>query len=149
MTSTPVAAPPFVIDAVADGSATRLTVRRDRQHRDYVVTGGEHDDYVAFFNRLADDFGTRRPNLREAPPQVAPVASNWQPLIVANLSPLTTAGYGDPAVLKTDDGYILVATSNDAPDAFPILRSHDLKQWTHEGVRLSRRGRAGMGRAWA
>ena len=124
---------PFVVDAVAEGAATHLSVTRGNMQRDYVVDGGEHDDYVAFFNRLADDFGTRRPNLREAPAQVAPVTSNWQPLIVDNLSPLTTAGYGDPAVLKTDDGYILVATSNDAPDAFPILRSHDLVTWTHEG----------------
>jgi beta-xylosidase len=36
-------------------------------------------------------------------------------------------------VLKTDEGYILVATSNDAPDAFPILRSDDLETWTHQG----------------
>jgi hypothetical protein len=26
-----------------------------------------------------------------------------------------------------------VATSNDAPDAFPILHSHDLESWTHRG----------------
>jgi beta-xylosidase len=36
-------------------------------------------------------------------------------------------------VLKTDDGYYLVATSNDAVDAFPILHSHDLESWTHKG----------------
>ena len=58
---------------------------------------------------------------------------DWRPLIVDNLSPRTLAGYGDPAVLRTELGYILVATSNDAPDAFPILRSDDLKTWVHEG----------------
>ena len=36
-------------------------------------------------------------------------------------------------MLKTDQGYYLLATSNDAADAFPILHSHDLESWTHEG----------------
>jgi beta-xylosidase len=36
-------------------------------------------------------------------------------------------------VLKTDDGWWLVATSNDAPDAFPILHSTDLEQWEPKG----------------
>jgi hypothetical protein len=36
-------------------------------------------------------------------------------------------------VLKTDEGYYLVATSNDAVDAFPILHSDDLESWTHKG----------------
>jgi hypothetical protein len=34
---------------------------------------------------------------------------------------------------RPDDGYYLVATSNDAPDAFPILHSHDLEIWSHQG----------------
>ena len=57
----------------------------------------------------------------------------WQPLILDNLSPLTTAGYGDPAVLKDGEDYWLVATSNDAPDAFPVLHSPDLESWEHQG----------------
>jgi len=36
-------------------------------------------------------------------------------------------------VVKTDDGYFLLATSNDAPDAFPILHSTDLLHWEHLG----------------
>ena len=36
-------------------------------------------------------------------------------------------------MLKTDDGWWLVATSNDAPDAFPILYSSDLEQWEPKG----------------
>ena len=48
-------------------------------------------------------------------------------------SPTILAGYGDPAVLKTDGGYYLLATSNDAPDAFPILHSRDLIHWEHRG----------------
>ena len=51
------------------------------------------------------------------------------PLLTENISPQILSGYGDPAVLKTDEGYYLVATSNDAPDAFPILHSDDLDHW--------------------
>ena len=57
----------------------------------------------------------------------------WKALISENLSELTRAGYGDPAVLKVDDSWILTATSNDALDAFPILHSRDLEHWDHHG----------------
>ncbi|MFL6755191.1 MAG: glycoside hydrolase family 43 protein, partial [Sphingomicrobium sp.] len=50
-----------------------------------------------------------------------------------NVHPQILVGYGDPAVLKTDDGWWLVATSNDAPDAFPILHSQDLDHWEPKG----------------
>ena len=36
-------------------------------------------------------------------------------------------------MFKDHDGYWLVATSNDAPDAFPILHSTDLKHWEPKG----------------
>lgn len=123
----------FTVQAAADGVATRLTVGRAGQTRDYVIAGGEHADYLAFFRTLAADFGTRSPEAHAGTaPSEGPVP-DWRPLIVTNLSDRTTAGYGDPAVLKTDEGYYLTATSNDSPDAFPILRSDDLKTWTHEG----------------
>ncbi len=133
------AVPSFTVDAAAHGSATHLTVASDGVTRRYVIPSGEHADYRAFFEALADDFGTRRENLHSGDTTAATTtattaaAAGWQPLIVDNLSSLTTAGYGDPAVLKTPHGYFLVATSNDAPDAFPILRSDDLATWTHEG----------------
>ena len=57
----------------------------------------------------------------------------WRPLLTENLHPQILVGYGDPAVLKDQDGYWLVATSNDAPDAFPILHSDDLKHWEPKG----------------
>ena len=124
---------PFEIAAVADGVATRLNVTCGDLTRDYRIPDGEHASYTAFFRALAQDFGNRVPHGELTPSASDDVEPVWQPLIVDNLSPLTRAGYGDPAVLKTDDGYILVATSNDALDAFPILRSHDLVIWTHEG----------------
>ena len=45
-------------------------------------------------------------------------AIRWRPLLTENVHPKILVGYGDPAVLRGDDGYWLVATSNDAPDAF-------------------------------
>jgi len=123
----------FDVQAVATGAATALTVTQGGTVRAYDIPGGEHQDYLDFFRALAGDFGTRSPHAYEGPAGSDGVAPDWRPLILENLSPRILAGYGDPAVLKTDEGYIVVATSNDAPDAFPILRSHDLKSWSHEG----------------
>jgi arabinan endo-1,5-alpha-L-arabinosidase len=123
---------PFEVEPVADGAATRLIVTRAGRSRRYRIAGGEHQQHLSFFRELARDFGTRRPHVYDGPAADGP-EPNWRPLIVDNLSPLTTAGYGDPAVLKTAEGYFLTATSNDAPDAFPILRSDDLESWTHQG----------------
>ena len=75
--------------------------------------------------------GSRTPSPSRA--EAARGDVEWRPLLTDNVSPRILAGYGDPAVLKTDQGYVLVATSNDAPDAFPILRSDDLEHWQHEG----------------
>ena len=123
----------FKVDAVADGDATEFTVvpRGGEPHR-YRVPGGDPLHYELFFEELARDFDTRRPRQFDT---VHPVGNEppWRPLITNNLSPRILSGYGDPAVLKTDDGYILVATSNDAPDAFPILRSDDLERWEPVG----------------
>jgi beta-xylosidase len=72
-------------------------------------------------------------------------AFRWRPLLTENIHPQILAGYGDPAVLKADDGYWLVATSNDAPDAFPILHSSDLEHWEHRGFAFPQ----GQEPAWA
>jgi hypothetical protein len=123
----------FTVDPSADGLATDVDVSASdgRRHR-YRIAGGDQHDYTAFFDALAADFGTRRPHVAEAVPD-APSGPRWQPLLVENLCDQILCGYGDPAVLRTDDGYVLVATSNDAPDAFPILRSDDLEQWSVAG----------------
>jgi arabinan endo-1,5-alpha-L-arabinosidase len=124
---------PFRVEAAAENGATKLTVSEGATQKDYRIGGGTHQHYLEFFTALAGDFGTRTPHTFDGPEANGEPEPNWRPLIVDNLSERTTAGYGDPAVLKTDDGYILVATSNDALDAFPILHSHDLEQWTHRG----------------
>ena len=122
----------FEVDAVADGDGSRIAVSADGLTRAYRLPGGSQQDYIDFYAALAEDFGTRpvrgmagAPTLSEEP--------RWQPLLTDNRHPKILYGYGDPAVLKTPDGYYLLATSNDAPDAFPILRSADLVQWEPRG----------------
>lgn len=114
-------------------SSTKLSIAIDGRTLDYVIEGPNHSDYQAFFLQLADDIGSRKPHALSAPTADPADGSTWQPLITEHLHPKSLAGYGDPAVLKTDDGYYLVATSNDALDAFPVLFSADLKTWTHKG----------------
>jgi hypothetical protein len=123
----------FTVEPVAEGIATRLTVSHGGVTKRYRIPTGEHRHYTIFYSELARDFETRTPEVQQNPVLMDEPETDWRPLILQNLSPRTTAGYGDPAVLKTDEGYFLVATSNDAPDAFPILHSHDLEAWTHRG----------------
>ena len=123
----------FKVEASEDGAATRFAVSFGGQTRRYRVAGGDQLDYTAFFRELARDFGTRVPHIYEEPAEAEADGLEWRPLITENLSPKTVCGYGDPAVLKTDEGWILVATSNDAADSFPILRSADLERWEHAG----------------
>ncbi|MFN3943342.1 MAG: family 43 glycosylhydrolase [Allosphingosinicella sp.] len=123
----------FEVEPVAEGIATRITVRFGGEEREYRLPTGQHQHYTIFFSQLARDFGTRTPEVHKTVPLTDEPEPDWRPLIMENLSPRTTAGYGDPAVLRTDEGYWLVATSNDAPDAFPILHSDDLESWTHRG----------------
>ena len=121
------------VRAEAHGAGVRLSIAIEGRTLDYFIKGHNHSDYKDFFCELADDVGTRRPHVLEGPTQETSVAPEWRALITENLNPKSAAGYGDPAVLKTDEGYYLVATSNDALDAFPILFSADLQNWTHKG----------------
>jgi len=120
----------FTIDAVADGEATDLTVTAsDGRVQGYRIAGNQQHHYAAFYDAVARDFDTRRAHHSEHD-LPGPSGAEWQPLITDNLSPLILSGYGDPAVLRTADGYYLIATSNDAPNAFPILHSDDLVNFT-------------------
>ena len=123
----------FDVEAAPEGDGTRIVVHEAGRSRSYLIAGGSHPDHLAFFREVAADLGTRTPHVYAGPAGGDAPEPAWRPLILHNLDPRITAGYGDPAVLKTDDGYFLVATSNDAPDAFPILRSDDLRRWSHEG----------------
>jgi arabinan endo-1,5-alpha-L-arabinosidase len=107
-------------------------------HR-YPLAGREQGDYLDLFEQIARTFGTRLPrNRQEAEPSA--FTAPYRVLLDRNIAPGIWYGYGDPAVTlvpgeKTGDGdwYYLFATSNDAPDSFPILRSRTLEQWEHVG----------------
>jgi len=103
--------------------------------REYRLRATSQAAYLDLFEALAVDFQMRMPsNRRSAEPStfVAPL----RPLLTKNISPDILYGYGDPAVLRVTDRhgdrealYYLVATSNDAPQSFPILCSRDLREW--------------------
>ncbi len=135
---------PYEVSARADGLATVISVAHGDRSREYRIASGEQAHYRLFFRALARDFGTRPPHDTTEPVIPDGPDPDWLPLIVDNISPLTTAGYGDPAVLAAEGAYWLTATSNDAPDAFPVLRSDDLQHWTHEGFVFP----AGSAPAW-
>ncbi|WP_309661292.1 glycoside hydrolase family 43 protein [Sphingomonas sp.] len=134
----------FQVDAVAHGDGAQITVRSsDGKARTYAVAGREQQHYADFYAALARDFAARLPHFA-GPADYPPSKVVWRPLLTTNISPRILCGYGDPAVLKTAAGFYLVATSNDAPDAYPILYSDDLEHWQHRGFVFP----AGMAPAW-
>jgi hypothetical protein len=124
----------FAVEAAAEGEGFRIAVRTsDGGKRDYAVRSATQQDFADFFRQLSHDFATRMPHVFADPADYPAHSARWRPLLTENIHPQILVGYGDPAVLNTPDGYYLVATSNDAPDAFPILHSADLKHWEHQG----------------
>ena len=119
--------------------------------RVYHLAGREHKSYTDFFERLAADFGARLPASRRPAAATHPPGASYRTLLTENLAPGMLYGYGDPAVLRVEeeDGggvwYYLVATSNDAPDSLPIVRSRDLAEWEFVGFVFPR----GSKPAWA
>lgn len=122
----------FEVVATESGDRLIIAVSAGGETRTYPLDGRDQEHFATFYAELAEDFGTR--SLVKTPrlPADAPEPP-WRPLLTENLSESIRSGYGDPAVVEADNGYMLVATSNDAPDAFPILRSADLETWTHDG----------------
>ena len=102
----------------------------------YTLGSTGHADYLDMQAAVAKDFGLRPPLARTAQPDAA-AGPKLEPLLTEPVDPRILYGYGDPSVLRTheDDAFAwyLVVTSNDAPDAFPILRSDDLKGWRLSG----------------
>ena len=136
----------FEVDASEEGEGVRFAVRAsDGVTKTYRIAASEQQLYMDFFAELSRDFGTRMPHVRTDPVAHPPSEVKWRPLLTENISPQILCGYGDPAVLKTDQGYYLVATSNDAPDAFPILHSDDLVHWEHRAFVFA----AGEEPAWS
>lgn len=123
----------FSLAAQRNGETTIFAVTHAGQTRSLTIAGARHADYRAFLHEVAAHFGIRPPAQHGATVGDDVTQGEWTPLIVENLSERTRAGYGDPAVLKVGNDYYLVATSNDALDAMPILHSPDLVTWTHKG----------------
>ena len=125
--------PTFEVEASEHGEARLIVVTADGERRVYEMPGNQQQQYSGFFRDLSRDFGTRLPHVFAEPTEHPVPTIRWHPLLTENVHPQILAGYGDPAVLRTDDGWWLVATSNDAPDAFPILHSTDLAHWEPRG----------------
>ncbi len=163
VTLTTAAGAPFAFEvgiAGADGESTSRSftvtgpdpATGSSRTREYRLPDTQHNAYLDFLESLARDFGTRVPRNRR--PQEAPdFEAPFRALLTRNLSPDILYGYGDPAVIRVseasadgaDASYYLVVTSNDAPDAFPVLRSRDLADWRMAGFVFPK----GQGPRWA
>jgi len=105
---------------------------------DYQLAETSQNAYLDFYASLARGLGSRMPSSRRSG-AVSGAPSPLQPLLTDNISPDVLYGYGDPGILRVapaDGGsasYYVVVTSNDAPNAFPILRSPDLRAWELSG----------------
>ena len=116
-----------------DEDGFRIDVAADGRARSFFVPTATQQDFTAFFRELAEEFGTRMPHAYSRAQERPAMPFPWRPLLTENVHPQILVGYGDPAVLRTDEGWWLIATSNDAPDAFPILHSADLRKWEPKG----------------
>ncbi|HEY8592874.1 MAG TPA: family 43 glycosylhydrolase [Sphingomicrobium sp.] len=123
----------FTVNAHERGDGFEFNVGSRGKQRSYFVPTATYQDFNAFYRELADDFGTRLPHIYTRMTQRESAPFPWQPLLTENVHDEILVGYGDPAVLRTDDGWWLIATSNDAPNAFPILHSEDLERWEPRG----------------
>lgn len=135
----------FTIVPRPEADGYRIDVAAEGRTHSYLVPTITQQAFSNFFRELAADFGTRMPHVFSKWTDYPPAQVRWRPLLTENLDPQILVGYGDPAVLKNEDGWWLLATSNDAPDAFPILHSKDLSGWEPKGFIFP----AGQEPAWA
>ena len=134
----------FSVDAGERGQGRWFRVAGPDTDRAYEIPGSEQQHYADFFAALSRDFGTRLPHIFTERVTHPEPTVRWKPLLTENVHPAILAGYGDPAVMKTDKGYYLVATSNDAPHAnfhrgrHPDYSPGDRSQ--HSGVQRGKHG---------
>ncbi|WP_437955953.1 family 43 glycosylhydrolase [Sorangium sp. So ce119] len=99
----------------------------------YELARAEQPDYLDLFEALARDLGTRTP-LARTPPPPRNGGAPLRPLLTEPIAPEILYGYGDPCVVRVGErAWRLLVTSNDAPNAFPILASNDLTTWRLTG----------------
>ena len=119
----------------------------ERRTAGYPLRERSHNAYLDAYEALAGRFGTRVPRNRQAA-EAASFSAPYRPLLTRNLAPGVLHGYGDPAVLRVEETpgdawYYLLATSNDAPDSFPVARSRDLREWSPAGFVFPRGAKPG------
>ncbi len=102
----------------------------------YTLKQRTQDGYLNLFTQLAETFALRVPLNR------IKHHTNFRPdvslnvLLSENVAPGVWYGYGNPSVIRvegtagTKPMYYLAVTSNNAPDAFPLLCSGDLVNWS-------------------
>lgn len=125
--------PSFFVDPTPAQEGFRISVKANGLDKAYLVATATQQDFSLFFRELSRDFQTRVPDIFGHREESSSSAIHWRPLLTENVHPRILVGYGDPAVFKDGADYWLVATSNDAPDAFPILHSLDLDHWEPKG----------------
>lgn len=125
--------PTFKVDPTEDGEGFRVGVQFAGRSKSYAIPTAAQQDFSLFFRALSNDFGTRMPRVFDEAVEHPAASIHWRPLLTENVHLQILVGYGDPAVSKDGKDYWLVATSNDAPDAFPLLHSADLEHWEPKG----------------
>ncbi|HEY4032168.1 MAG TPA: family 43 glycosylhydrolase [Caulobacteraceae bacterium] len=136
--------------AQAEGPARLFELSSGPRTERYRLPDHDQKSYLDFLSRVAGDFGLRNPCSR-APSEPRPDEPALKPLLTRPISPKILYGYGDPCVVRVQDhgtgraAWRLACTSNDAPDAFPLLGSDDLVSWRLEGFVFPR----GQTPSWA
>lgn len=118
------------VDVSVDGAGLALEAAADGRCESYRLPRRDHDAWLDLHAKLAGDFGTRVP-LNRRPAALPAPSARLEPVLTETVSPEILYGFGDPCVLHAPEegAWYLVATSNDAPQSFPILKSADLKRW--------------------
>jgi arabinan endo-1,5-alpha-L-arabinosidase len=127
------------VPQIGDGLAIRIDDVKAQMSHELVLPARRHKDYKALYMQLSKIFGLRSPRpdiARPVAPGGADHSNDLRLLLDCSIDPRILYGYGDPAVTRVRGSvpgegncYYLLVTSNDAPHAFPILRSCDLKEW--------------------
>ncbi|WP_437851626.1 family 43 glycosylhydrolase [Sorangium sp. So ce363] len=126
---------PFTFGVTVDGGGPRSfqVTEPGQDTRRYELARVEQTDYLDLFEALARDLGTRMP-LARTPPPPRKCGAPLRPLLTEAIAPEILYGYGDPCVVRVGErAWRLLVTSNDAPNAFPILASNDLTTWRLTG----------------
>ncbi|AUX46538.1 uncharacterized protein SOCE26_080440 [Sorangium cellulosum] len=126
---------PFTFEITVDRGGSRgfRVTEPGQDAQRYELARPEQPDYLDLFEALARDLGTRMP-LARPPPPPRQGGAPLRPLLTEAVAPEILYGYGDPCVVRVGErDFRLLVTSNDAPNAFPILASSDLTTWRLTG----------------